>query len=89
MTTLYAETPQDALMAVQDGITAAQHRLLGVRKAMSGAAKWRELYLKEPAPIHQDLIILEQSIQNQIGILESTIILYGRIVQDVQDTLNN
>lgn len=87
MTIRYAKTTEDAIRAMYDGIGDAQKHLMTARKAMADAANWRDSYLKQPDAIHQDLIILEQHINSQIGALESEIILYRRLVEDIKAEL--
>lgn len=85
MTIQFARTPEDALKAVFDAKSAALSRLMGVRKALAGAAGWRGQFLRKPEPLNQDMILLEQQIDRQIASLESLIILHARLTQDIYE----
>lgn len=76
------------IRAVQERTDAAKQFIRSARRSMAEAAQRRGMRLKEPDSLHQDLTIMEAQISGQIGQLENLIILYDRLVQDIQQETN-
>lgn len=87
MTIQYTRDKEGVIKSVFDTAGVALNELACVRKAMFVSADLRGQYLKDPYSIHNDLEIMEQHIQSQIGALEQEIILYRRLVHDIQEEL--
>jgi hypothetical protein len=76
---------QSALEIVTERTEVADQYLQSARKAMADAAMSRQLNLNQPTALSNDLTIFEMDINDMILKVERTIILYRRLVQDIQE----